>query len=273
MNQKIEKIGQGIRGIYSLPTKKLLYLSMLVTIAIIAVLAMIIALTGGGHEFAELRSTPILGILGATLETFGRILIAYIFAVVFAVAFAIFTVRSQRTEKILLPIIDILESLPILAFFPILVLLFVQFGFSNLAAIVIFFFTMLWTMTFSLIVGIKIIPKDILSMAKVFNISHYHYLRHIIIPAITPQLVAASVIAWSQSWNIAIVAEVFHTYLPAGSTVRDLSGVGSELVRAIANGDAILFLTTITAMIIFIVILNVFVWQNLLNYAERFKFE
>ncbi len=274
MYQKIKKLGESIRGLYSLPTGKLLYLSILIPTVLIAFFAVVVALTGGGHEFKEeAREIPMLGILAAAVQTFGRIIIAYIFAVIFSVTLAIFTVRSPRTEKVLLPIIDILQSVPILAFFPILVFLFVQFGLFNLAAIVVFFFTMLWMMTFSLIGGLKIIPREILSMSKVFNFSKYQYIRHIIIPAITPQLVTASILAWSQSWNIAIVAEVLHTYLPVGSTVRDLPGIGSELVKAITDGNTYIFLAAVTVMIIFIAIINIFIWQNLLNYAQKFRFE
>ena len=273
MEQEIKKIRKDIKGLYSLPTKRLLYLSVFLFIITIAIFAVIVAITGGGHEFREVRNVPVLGILAAVMQTFGRIIIAYIFAVIFSVLLAIFTVRSKRVERILLPTIEILQSVPALAFFPILVFLFVQFGFSNLAAIVIFFFTMLWTMTFTLVVGLKIIPKDIFAMAKVFHISKYRYVWNILIPAIMPQLIASSIIAWSQSWNIAIVAEVFHTYLPASMVVRNLPGIGSELVKAISSGNVFLFLSTITILLIFIVFINIFVWQNLFSYVQRFKFE
>jgi NitT/TauT family transport system permease protein len=246
---------------------------MFVPIVITIIVAIFVVIKGGGNDQEELRELPILSICIALLQTFGRIIISYIFAVIFSVITALLVVKNSQKERVWVPIIGIFQSVPTLAFFPILVFMFLQFGFFNITAIVIYFFTMMWTMTFSLIEAFKNIPVEILSMAKVFNINKLKYLRYVIIPAIAPQFVASSIIVWSQAWNIAIVAEVLHTYLPPGSGVKDLPGIGTELVKASIGGKPILFLTTVTIMIIFIIIINIFVWQNLINYAEKFKFQ
>jgi NitT/TauT family transport system permease protein len=94
-----------------------------------------------------------------------------------------------------------------------------------------------------------------------------------VIPAVVPYLVTGSLLAWAQGWNIIIVAEVLHTYIPGGTAANDPFGIGSVLVSASANGENGLFIVALLAMVFVIAVINFLVWQKLLHYAERFKFE
>ncbi len=205
--------------------------------------------------------------------TFWRLLIAYILALVASVPLALWASKSDAAERILLPAFDIIQSIPVLAFFPIVIAVFIQFGMYNGAAIFILFLAMLWNMVFSLIGGLRSIPVDIKSAARVFGIKKFAYLKKVLLPASVPYLVTGSLLAWAQGWNIIIVAEVLHTYIPGGTSAQDLFGIGSMLVNAAAGSQQGLFIAAIVAMIIGIGLINFFVWQKLLHYAERFKFE
>ena len=132
---------------------------------------------------------------------------------------------------------------------------------------------MLWNIVFSLVGGLNVIPADIKSAAHVFGIKGFSLIRKITLPAIVPYIITGSLLAWAQGWNIVIVAEVLHTYIPGGATSNDLFGIGSMLVNATAGGDNGVFVVAILSMILLIAFLNFFVWQKLLHYAERFKFE
>ena len=88
-----------------------------------------------------------------------------------------------------------------------------------------------------------------------------------------PTLVMGSLLAWAQAWNMIIVAEVLHTYIPGGTASQDLFGLGSVLVNSSANGQVGKFFATLFLMVGIIAIINFFVWQKLLHYAERFKFD
>lgn len=209
----------------------------------------------------------------ASLYTCMRLAIAYALAIVVAIPLALLATSNPAVEEFLLPVFDILESVPILALFPIIIMLFINFDFLNGAAIFILFLAMLWNIVFTLVGGIKIIPQDILYAAQVFGIRGTALVRHVIVPAIVPQLVTGSILAVAQGWNLIIVAEVLHTYIPGGTSDQDLFGVGSILVHASANAQNGVFVGTVFVMVVLIGILNFFVWQKLLYLAQRFRFD
>lgn len=216
---------------------------------------------------------PLSSIVIAALYTCARLAIAYVLAVAVAVPLAILVTSNAALEAFFLPVFDVLESIPILALFPVIIMLFIQFNFLNGAAIFILFLSMLWNIVFTLVGGLKMIPKDIVYAARVFGVRGLSYVRRILLPAIVPQLVTGSILAVAQGWNLIIVAEVLHTYIPGGTASQDLFGVGSILVGAAANAQTPVFLSAVLVMVVLIALLNFFVWQKLLRYAQKFRFE
>jgi len=209
----------------------------------------------------------------AALATFSRLLVAYALALVCAIPLALLINYNAKAERILLPLFDITQSIPVLAFFPVVIFLFVKYNFFNGAAIFILFLTMIWSIIFSVVGGLSVIPSDITDAAHVFHVKGFAYIRKVLLPSIFPYIITGSLLAWASGWNIVIVAEVLHTYIPNGNLSQDLFGIGSSLVNAIATGRNDLFLASIIVMIITIGFLNLFVWQRLLHYGERFKFD
>ena len=222
------------------------------------------------HEFQEVSFQ---NIFLALVTTFSRLLFAYLLSLVFAVPLAILVSSSSRIERLLLPLVDIAQSIPVLAFFPVVVLLFIKFGFLNGAAIFILFLTMIWSIVFTVIGGITVIPSDIKEVARVFGIKRFSYFRKVILPAVVPHIITGSLLAWAAGWNIIIVAEAIHSYVPNASPSQDLFGIGSLLVNSAASGRNDIFLASIIIMILGIAFLNFFVWQKLLHYGEKYKFE
>jgi NitT/TauT family transport system permease protein len=240
---------------------------------LLLVLVIFLAIKTFHLPFVSLSEFSFYQVCLAGIFTLGRLLIAYLLAIAIAIPLALLTTHSEVTEKIFLPVFDILESVPILAFFPVLIFLFLKFGALNLAAIFILFLSMLWNIVFTLIGGIKIIPKDIISASQVFKINGVQYLRRILLPAIFPEIVTGSILAMAQGWNLIIVAEVMHTYIPNGTQTQDLFGLGSILVNSVSSGQNSIFLFTLLVMILIIAIFNFFIWQKLLHYSQRFKFD
>ncbi len=220
-------------------------------------------------------ATPIsLGYIGRALATtFLRLFIAFIFALAVSVPLALLVTKSPLMERVFLPVFDVAQSVPILAFFPVIIIFFVRFGFLNGAAVFVLFITMLWSIVFSLVGGMKVIPTDIKDAAHVFGVRGWDFLKRILLPATVPYLITGSLLAWAQGWNIIIVAEVLHTYIPGGTSAQDLFGIGSVLVNASSTGANGVFVIAILAMVGAIALLNFFVWQKLLRLSERFKFE
>ena len=222
------------------------------------------------HKLTQVNLGMVFLALGAT---FVRLLISYVLALAVSVPMALLISNNARAERIFLPLFDIMQSVPVLAFFPIIILLFVHYNLYDGAAIFILLITMMWSIVFSIVGGLRSIPQDIKYAGQIFNVRGLQYVRKIILPAVFPYIVTGSLLAWASGWNIVIVAEVLHTYIPGGNPAQDLFGIGTLLVRSAATGDQHLFLFSIGAMVIFVALLNLFVWQKLLRYAERFKFE
>ncbi len=212
-------------------------------------------------------------LLEATFATFFRLTLAYILALAAAIPLAMLITSTPKLEKILLPFFDILQSVPALAFFPIIVLVFIKANLFDGAAIFILFLSMLWNLVFSMIGGLKQIPSDIESAASVFKATGFKKLTNITLPAIFPYISTGSLLAWAQGWNVIIVAEVLHNYIPNSNSSYDLYGLGSLLVNASYQGKNSVFLAAILVMIILIVVLDFLVWQKLLHFVERYRFD
>ena len=256
---------------YPVSLTQRLYTLILGPLAVVALMAFAVALFPWLAPSGEAVS---LGtIVYASLCTLLRLAIAYALAVMVAIPLAIFVTSSPTIESVFLPVFDILESVPILALFPVIIMIFIQFDFLNGAAVFILFLTMLWNIVFTVVGGLKIIPKDIMYAARVFGLRGPDLIRRVTIPAIVPQLVTGSILAVAQGWNLIIVAEVLHTYIPGGTSTQDLFGIGSILVAAAANAQNSVFIVAVFAIVIVIALLNFFVWQKLLRYTLRFRFD
>ena len=128
-------------------------------------------------------------LLAALGATFTRLVIAYVLAVAVSVPLAIIATASPLMQAIFLPTFDILQSVPTLAFFPVLILVFVKLQFFTGAAIAILFLSMVWNIVFTLIGGINIIPRDIIAAAHLFGLRRWTYFWKVLLPAMVPQLV------------------------------------------------------------------------------------
>jgi len=254
-------------------SKKRHFSSALIVIAILTIIFLTLFRILTPERDVNLKQLSLITIFLATFNTLFRLLIAYFFSLILAVPLALAITKNDKWERWLLPIADIVQSIPVLAFFPIAVLAFIRFNALEGAVIFILFLEMLWCIVFSMIGGLKTIPKDILDAAKIFNVKGFNKLRYITIPAIFPYIITGSLLAWAAGWSILIVAESLHSYIPKGNPNTDPLGLGSLLVNSFYQGQNTVFLVTLITMIIVIVVLNFFVWQKLLHLAERFKFD
>lgn len=208
----------------------------------------------------------------ATFFSFSRLLAAYAMAIVVGVPLALITERNKILKKLLLPLYDIAQSIPILIFFPFIALIFIKFNFAEGAAIFILFMAMLWKIVFSVIFGINSLPGEIKHTAKMYHISGFNYIKKILLPAVIPQLTTGSILAFADGWNFVIVAEVMHTFVNSNVINQDLFGVGSLLIHSANDQSSTVFIYSLIVIVAIVVTLNVTVWQKLLKYAERYKF-
>jgi NitT/TauT family transport system permease protein len=135
------------------------------------------------------------------------------------------------------------------------------------------FFTMIWSIVFNTIGGLKVIPRDVKAVGFVFGFSRWDRFTKITLPALFPPLVTGSILALAAGWNIVIVAEALNAYAPQSAHAHNLFGIGSVLVSAAASGDTDALLAAMAVLVITIAIVNLFLWQPLLSRAERYKFD
>ncbi len=220
--------------------------------------------------FGTVNLSLLYSALGASLL---RLFAAFLISLVVGIPLGLLAERNRRLESFLLPLYDVLESMPVLAFFPVIILFFLRAGWLEGAAVFIIFFSMVWDIAFSVIGGMKVIPQDVLAIGTVFGLSRIQRLFSIVLPALIPQIVTGSILALANGWNIVIVAEALHAYTPQSVSAHDLFGIGSILVHAASSADTVTLLTAMGVLVGVIAVINIAVWQPLLGFSERFKFE
>jgi NitT/TauT family transport system permease protein len=212
-------------------------------------------------------------LVAALVASIGRIFLAYVLSLLVGIPLGLLAERNLSVQGFLLPIYDVLESIPVLAFFPVIVLFFVRSGFLEGAAIFMLFFTMIWSIVFNTIGGLKVIPNDVKAVGHVFGLSRWERFTKITLPALFPPLVTGSILALAAGWNVVIVAEALNAYAPQSAHAHDLFGIGSVLVTAATAGDNSSLLAAMSVLVITIAVVNLFLWQPLLARAERYKFD
>ena len=238
------------------------------------VLVLLVGMSAVGFTSVPDTITDKLLIVMVALGTsFLRLIVAYIFSLIIGVSLGLLTERSKKIEGILLPIFDVLESMPILAFFPVIIILFLKADFLEGAAIFIIFFSMVWNIAFSVVGGLRQTPADIIAVGTIFGMRPIQKLQKLLLPAIFPSMLTGSILAVAQGWNVLIVAEALHAYSPQSAQAHDLFGIGSMLVGASLDGNTSLLIFAMGVLVVAIALVNIFLWQPLLAYAERYKFE
>ncbi|MBV8082544.1 MAG: ABC transporter permease subunit [Candidatus Eremiobacteraeota bacterium] len=244
-----------------------------IVIALAVVMTLVIIHFVNPNNAFDITRISAREVITATINTLFRMFLAYVLSLVVSVPLALLIASTPQMQRILLPIADVVQSVPVLAFFPIVVVFFTAYGAFEAAAIFVIFLTMIWNIVFPVIGGLQTIPDDINSAAFVFNVKGLAKFWYITLPAIFPFVVTGSLLAWAQGWTVVIVAEVLHTYIPNGTTSQDLLGLGSLLVDSNAQGKTAVFVAALAAMIVLVALINVLVWQPLLRMAQRYRFD
>jgi NitT/TauT family transport system permease protein len=200
--------------------------------------------------------------------------LAYGLSVAFALVYGITAAISRRAEQVLIPILDVLQSIPVLGYLPGAIVLFLSLFNGNiigqeLASIILIFTGMVWAVTFGVYGGVKTIPKDIAEAAHSFGIRRAAYLRDIVLPAIYPTFISGSILAWGGGWYFLIACE----YLSFANTVYTLPGLGFYIFKAALDGAISASIFGLLVMIVIVGAINRFIWHPLMDHAEKYKYE
>jgi NitT/TauT family transport system permease protein len=203
-----------------------------------------------------------------------RISVAYALSLVFALAYGYIAASSRRAEIIMVPLLDILQSIPVLSFLPGVMLAMVaifphsQFG-VELGSILLIFTGQVWNIAFSFYSSLKTIPRELHEAAVIYRFSRWQRFAELDLPFSTIGLVWNSMMSVAGGWFFLMACEMF----VLGNRDFRLPGLGSFLQTAASSGNTRAILWGVAAMIAVIVLLDQLVWRPIIVWADKFKFE
>jgi NitT/TauT family transport system permease protein len=208
------------------------------------------------------------------LRTVLRMVLALACSLSFSLAYAAAAAKSRRLEKLLIPVLDVLQSVPILGFLSITVTGFVAIFPGSLlgyecAAIFAIFTSQAWNMTFSLYQSFSQVPHDLREAARMYHLTAWQSFWQLEMPFALPQLVWNMMMSVSGGWFFVVASEAITV---SGNTVL-LPGIGSYISVAIDQRDLAAVIYAIGAMLVLILIYDQLLFRPLLAWVQKFKVE
>ena len=222
---------------------------------------------------AEISQDP-RSLWAYALYSLVRILVAYGISLVFALAYGYAAAKSKRAELVLIPLLDILQSIPVLSFLPGVMLAMValfpsrQLG-VELGSIILIFTGQVWNIAFSFYSSLKTIPRDLREAAIIYRFSRWQRFTELDLPFSTIGLVWNSMMSVAGGWFFLMACEMF----VLGDKDFRLPGLGSFLQTAASNGNTRAMLWGLAMMVGVIVLMDQLIWRPVIAWADKFKFE
>jgi NitT/TauT family transport system permease protein len=250
--------------------------AIIVVIVVAAIFSLIVA---ASHWVAPLTPTASIDLSPRSLPLYAglstlRMALAYVLSLVFTLVYARVAAARRGAERVMIPLLDILQSIPILSFLPgvelaLLALFPHSFVGLELSAILLIFTSQAWNMTFSFYHSLLVIPKDLREAASIYQLNYWRRFRLLEVPFAMIPLIWNSMMSWAGGWFFLMAAEQF----TVGTRNVPLPGLGSYLQAAANAGDVGALLLGLGTLIVVIVLLDQFLWRPLIAWADRFKVE
>ncbi|HZX30727.1 MAG TPA: ABC transporter permease subunit [Rhodocyclaceae bacterium] len=208
------------------------------------------------------------------LRTTLRMFIALGASLLFSCVFAALTTKYRVAEKVLVPILDILQSIPILGFLSITVTAFIALFPGNLlgvecAAIFAIFTSQAWNMAFSAYQGFRTVPAELTEAARVFQLSGWQRFWRLELPFAMPGLLWNMMMSMSGGWFFVVASEAISV---SNQNIK-LPGIGSYIALAIEQRDLGAIGWAIGTMLVGVLLYDQLFFRPLLAWADRFRFE
>jgi len=202
-----------------------------------------------------------------------RMLGAYALSVLFTLPYGYLLAYRRRTEQFLMPLIDVLQSVPILSFLPVVLLslsaILPPAIAAELASMVLIFTSQVWNLTFAWYQSLTTLPAELREASTIFRLGGWLRFRVVELPFAAISLIWNSMMSWAGGWFFLMAAEMFSV----GQRDYRLPGLGAYLQAAAHQGDVPAVAWGITTLVAVIVALDQLIWRPLLAWADRFKLE
>ena len=208
------------------------------------------------------------------LRTVIRMFAALAASTVFTLVVATLAARSRRAGQIIVPALDILQSVPILGFLTFTVTFFMGLFPGNvlgveLAAVFAIFTSQAWNMAFSFYQSLRTVPPDLEEVSQGFGLSPLRRFLRLDLPFATPALVWNAMMSMSGGWFFVVASEA----ITVGNTTVTLPGIGSWLALAIEHQDFRAIWQAVAMMAVVILIYDQLFFRPIVAWADRFRFE
>jgi len=202
-----------------------------------------------------------------------RMAVAYCLTMLFALVYGYFAASNRRVEQVLIPLLDVLQSVPILSFLPVALLslsaILPQKRAVELASVVLIFTSQVWHLTFAWYQSLITVPKELQEAATIFRFNRWMRFKTLEFPFAAVSMIWNSMMSWAGGWFFLMATEIF----TVGNRDFRLPGLGAYLHEAASSGDIRAIFWGVGVLIVVIVALDQFVWCPLLAWSERFKLE
>src|SRR5262252_7005576 len=206
------------------------------------------------------------------LRTVLRMAAALVASLVFSLVYAAVAAKSRQAEKIMIPVLDILQSVPILGFLSITVTGFIALFPGRLlgvecAAIFAIFTSQAWNMTFSVYQSLRTVPAELIEAARMYHISPWQRYWRLEVPHAIPSLVWNMMMSVSGGWFFVVASEAITV---AGQTIM-LPGIGSYIATAISERDLAAIGWAVLVMLIVILLYDQLLFRPLIAWSRKFQ--
>src|SRR5258708_1115804 len=251
-------------------------------VALILVIgAMVLIVYGGEQTVAPLSTldlTPVsldpANLPLYALRTTMRMLLAIVCSIIFTFVYAALAAKSRRAEMVLIPLLDILQSVPILGFLTFTVVFFLNlfpgrvFG-AELACVFAIFTSQAWNMTFSMYQSMRNVPKDLEEASQSFHLSGWQRFWRLDVPFAMPGLIWNTMMSMSGGWFFVVASEA----ITVGNTTVTLPGIGSYVALGIQKQNLPAIGYAILAMLLVIIVYDQLLFRPVVAWADKFRFE
>jgi NitT/TauT family transport system permease protein len=251
-------------------------------LAALLTLAVVVFLADASHHLlqplAELQVKPVSLAPGNLPEyavrTTLRMLVALALSLLFTFTYATLAAKSRRAEVLLVPLLDILQSVPILGFISVTVVFFMSLApgrvlGAEFAAVFAIFTSQAWNMAFSFYQSLRTVPVELTEASRTFRLSGWMRFWRVEVPFAMPQLIWNMMVSMSGSWFFVVASEA----ISVGNTTVTLPGIGSYIALAIEKENLAAVCWAIVAMLVVILLYDQLLFRPLVAWADRFRFE
>ncbi len=258
---------------YQIPKSLPIDLGLLAAVGFLASFLLLGTSSLRPYNAAGLDTSPSLLPLYLMLSL-ARLGLAYAVALLLALAVGNWAARSAFARRLILPILDVLQSVPILGFFPVAVGFFIAlFRGSGLgveaAAVFLIFTSMFWNMAFGVYESLITIPEDLTAVSNQLGLHGRLRWSRLYLPAIVPGLLYNSLVSWANGWYFLIASEI----IAVGPARYTLPGLGSYLAEAVAEGRSNQTTLALVTLLLTTVSMHLLLWSPLATWAERFRLD